>query len=185
VRSFDPDKGELAIDFVYHGDEGVAGPWAAQAEPGQQLQLLGPGGAFAPDPDADWHLLVGDEAAFPAIASALAEIPDRAGIVAVLEIGDAADADYLDLPDRADVRWLRRGSDPSLVDAVRALTFPAGSVQAFVHGELGAVRLLRGHLLHERNLPPDHVSISGYWRHGKDEDGFQADKREDSRRVAG
>ena len=184
VRSFDADAGELAIDFVYHGDEGVAGPWAAQARPGQQLQLLGPGGGYAPDPAADWHLLIGDEAAFPAIASALAEIPEHATVIAVLEMGEPEDATYLDVPERADVRWLVRGRDASLVDTVEALEFPAGTVQAFVHGELAAVRLLRKHLLDERKLPADRVSISGYWRHGKDEDGFQAEKRDDAQRVA-
>src|SRR5215218_140773 len=32
VRSWDAGSGELAIDFVWHGDEGVAGPWAASAQ---------------------------------------------------------------------------------------------------------------------------------------------------------
>ena len=31
VRSFDPAAGELTIDFVHHGDVGLAGPWAAAA----------------------------------------------------------------------------------------------------------------------------------------------------------
>ena len=31
----------------------------------RQLQLVGPGGAYAPDPDADWHLLVGDASVHP------------------------------------------------------------------------------------------------------------------------
>jgi len=184
VRSFDADAGELVIDFVFHGDEGVAGPWAEQARPGEIIRALGPGGAYAPDPEADWHLLVGDEAAFPAIASALAAIPDDAAIVAVLETEDAADRGYLDLPDRAEVRWLDRGSGgPTLPEAVRALTFPAGRVHAFVHGELSAIRELRPHLLDERGLDPKSLSLSGYWRRGKDEDGFQAEKREGAEQV--
>src|SRR2546429_3762223 len=75
VRSHDPAAGELAIDFVYHGDEGLAGPWAAAARPGDTLSLAGPGGAYAPDPAADWHLLVGDESALPAIGAALEAMP--------------------------------------------------------------------------------------------------------------
>ena len=61
VRTFDPERIELAIDFVVHGDHGVAGPWAAAAEPGDLIYLSGLGGAYAPDPRADWHLLIGDE----------------------------------------------------------------------------------------------------------------------------
>ena len=56
VRAWDAAARQLTIDFVDHGDDGVAGPWAAAAEPGDLLQLSGPGGAYAPDPDAAWHL---------------------------------------------------------------------------------------------------------------------------------
>ena len=50
VRDWDPEARRLTIDFVVHGDTGVAGPWAASAAPGDHLQLNGPGGAYAPDP---------------------------------------------------------------------------------------------------------------------------------------
>lgn len=50
VRSWDPATRELAIDFVVHGDEGLAGPWALRAAPGDQVTFLGPGGATARPP---------------------------------------------------------------------------------------------------------------------------------------
>src|SRR5918999_4970166 len=75
VRALDRAAGELTIDFVVHGDRGLAGPWAAAAREGDLLRLLGPGGAYLPDPDADWHLLVGDESALPAIAAACERVP--------------------------------------------------------------------------------------------------------------
>lgn len=65
VRSWDPAARELAIDFVVHGDEGLAGPWASRAQPGDQVTFLGPGGGYGPQASADWHLLVGDESALP------------------------------------------------------------------------------------------------------------------------
>lgn len=74
----DPVAGTLAIDFVVHGDAGVAGPWAATAEPGDTINVRGPGGAYAPDATADWHLFAGDEAAVPAIRQSLAALPDDA-----------------------------------------------------------------------------------------------------------
>ena len=82
VRAWDADRGELTIDFVYHGDEGLAGPWAAAAAPGDRIQMFGPGGGYAPSPDADWHLLVGDESALPAIGVALTRLP--AGVPALV-----------------------------------------------------------------------------------------------------
>ena len=48
IRSFDPATGELAIDFVVHGDAGLAGPWAAAVEPGESIGFHGPGGGYAP-----------------------------------------------------------------------------------------------------------------------------------------
>ena len=46
-----------------------------------------------------------------------------------------------------------------------------------MHGETGAVKQLRAHLLDERGVDRDLLSISGYWRRGADEDRFQAEKR--------
>ena len=48
VRSVDAAAREIAIDFVVHGDEGVAGPWAESAQPGEEISLFGPGGAYSP-----------------------------------------------------------------------------------------------------------------------------------------
>jgi hypothetical protein len=51
-------------------------------------------------------------------------------------------------------------------------------VHAFVHGEAGFVKELRRHLRTEREIPREDLSISGYWRLGHNEDGWQASKRE-------
>ena len=76
--SVDAERREIAIDFVVHGEHGVAGPWAAAATPGQPAYVMGPSGAYSPDPAADWHLFAGDEAAVPAIGAALEALPDNA-----------------------------------------------------------------------------------------------------------
>ena len=77
VRSWDPSARELTLDFVVHGDVGVAGAWASSARPGDLLVLEGPSGGYHPDPEADWHLMVGDESALPAIAASLGDDPRR------------------------------------------------------------------------------------------------------------
>ena len=75
VRWVDEAAGELAIDFVIHGDEGLAGPWAASAQPGDALIFTGPGGGYNPDPAADWYLFAGDESALPAIGASIESLP--------------------------------------------------------------------------------------------------------------
>ncbi|MBB4985564.1 MULTISPECIES: siderophore-interacting protein [Streptomyces] len=181
VRAWDPVHRELTIDFVVHGDEGLAGPWAARARAGETVRFLGPGGGYAPDAAADWHLLAGDESALPAIAVALEQLPEGARAHVLIEIADAAEEQKLATATGIDVTWLHRGDRPTgeaLVEAVTTLDFPAGDVHAFVHGEAGFVKELRRHLRLDRGVPRERLSISGYWRLGKTDEGWRAMKRE-------
>ena len=75
------------------------------------------------------------------------------------------------------MRWVHRGAGEDLAGVVRSASWPQGRVQAFVHGETGAVKELRGHLRDERGVERELLSISGYWRRSLDEEAFQADKR--------
>ncbi|MFF2367289.1 siderophore-interacting protein [Streptomyces sp. NPDC058122] len=179
VRAWDPEVRELTLDFVVHGDEGLAGPWALRAQPGDLVRFMGPGGAYAPDTTADWHLLAGDESALPAIAAALESLPDAATVRAFVEVSGPEEEQKVDSD--AEIVWLHRGDRPigaTLVEAVRALEFPEGRVHAFVHGEAAFVKELRGLLRVERAIPREDLSISGYWRLGHNEDGWQAAKRD-------
>jgi NADPH-dependent ferric siderophore reductase len=182
VRRVDEAARELAIDFVIHGDEGLAGPWAASAQPGDRLIFTGPGGAYNPDPAADWYLLAGDEAALPAIAAVIESLPADARGQAFLEVDSAADVQRIDSPTGVEVVWLKRqgvaaGDSNLLVNAVREAQWPKGRVDVFVHGERGYMKSLRDVLFRERGLARSQVSLSGYWASGRVEDDFQAEKK--------
>src|SRR5690625_4311461 len=41
IREIDEDDKWLSIDFVIHDDDGIAGPWAKAAQPGDTLVLSG------------------------------------------------------------------------------------------------------------------------------------------------
>ncbi|WNM34079.1 siderophore-interacting protein [Streptomyces sp. Li-HN-5-11] len=184
VRAWDPEHRELTLDFVVHGDEGLAGPWSLRAEPGETVYFMGPGGAYAPDVSADWHLLAGDESALPAIARSLEALPRGARAHAFIEVAGPQEEQKIDSD--VEVVWLHRGDRPvgeALVEAVRALRFPEGRVHAFVHGEASFVKELRRLLRVERAVPREDLSISGYWRLGHNEDGWQASKREWNARI--
>ena len=185
VRHWDPERALLTIDFVDHGDTGVAGPWASAARPGDGLQLMGPGGAYAPDPAADWHLMVGDEAVVPAIAASLERVPEGVPVHVVLEVDGPEDEVALETPGDLRVTWLHRraDADDALVEAVRALAFPEGSVHAFVHGEASAVRAVRRHLVVDRGISAEALSVSGYWKRGRTDEGWREDKAEWKRQV--
>ncbi|MBT2472758.1 siderophore-interacting protein [Streptomyces sp. ISL-66] len=181
VRSWNPAQRELTLDFVVHGDEGLAGPWAARVQPGELVRFLGPGGAYAPDPRAGWHLLVGDESALPAIGAAMERMPAGAVVHALVEVEGPRDELEISTPDGVVPHWIHRGSRPigeALTEAVKALAFPSPDVHAFVHGEAGFVKTLRRHLRLERGIPRERLSVSGYWRLGETDEGWRAIKRD-------
>ena len=182
VRAFDDVAQELTLDFVVHGDEGLAGPWADTAVAGDQLLLMGPGGAYSPDPEASYHLFAADASALPAVAVALEGLlPDACGH-AVIEVPGPEDEIPLSAPAGVEVVWVHQGDEAPgrrLVEAVRALPWPeGGALEAFVHGEAGAVKELRRYLRLEREMGLDRLSVSGYWRLGVDDEGWRATKRE-------
>jgi NADPH-dependent ferric siderophore reductase len=185
VRRVDADSSLLAIDFVVHGADGIAGPWAAGAKPGDTLTLSGAAGAYAPDVDADWHLFIGDESALPAIGSALEALPPNARGIAYLEAQDSFD---LIAPPGVELIWIDRaepGTSPHLLaDAVLAGDWRPGRVDAFAHGERESIKAVRA-ALKRRDLGGGGLSISGYWAYGRVEDQFQAEKREPIGQIDG
>jgi NADPH-dependent ferric siderophore reductase len=183
VREWNPVQRLLTLDFVVHGDRGVAGPWAAHARPGDTLEIMGPGGSYTPSPDADWHLMVGDDAVLPAIAVSLSRVPAGVPVFAVVEVDGLEHRQPLDSPGDLEVIWVYRtagaGEDPSLqLDAVRALSLPGGQGHAFVHGEATTVRLIRRHLVLDRGMPAESLSATGYWKLRRTDEQWRAEKRE-------
>jgi NADPH-dependent ferric siderophore reductase len=168
VRRYDPGAGELDVDFVLHEGHGPAAAWARDARPGHWVAVSEPGGRYEPDPAADFHVVIGDETALPAVATVLEALsPGPAGtpVLALLEVADAGEEQ--DLPGAADVRWVHRGDRPAgapLAEAVRAAAFPPGHGQAWLSGESACVKELRKHLLDERGLDRRRVYATGYWR---------------------
>jgi NADPH-dependent ferric siderophore reductase len=182
LRWVDPEARELAIDFVVHGDEGLAGPWAAAAQPGETLTFTGPGGAYNPNPDADWYLFAGDEAALPAVAACIEALPADATGLAFLEVGSEADIQPISAPAGLDITWLARNGTPAgssdlLIKAVAEAEWPGGTVDVFAHGERGYMKSLREVFFKQRGLERRQVSLSGYWAQGRVEDVFQAEKK--------
>jgi NADPH-dependent ferric siderophore reductase len=183
VRDWDSEQCLLTLDFVVHGDRGIAGPWAAQAKPGDMLEIMGPGGGYTPSPDADWHLLVGDDAVIPAIAVSLSRIPQGVPVFAVIEVAGPEHRQPLESTGDLQVVWVHRsagaGEDPALLlDAVTALSLPDGQGHAFVHGEATTVRLIRRHLVLARGLETESLSATGYWKLRRTDEEWRAEKRE-------
>ena len=192
VRQVDVAAREITLDIVVHGDHGIAGKWASSAQPGQPIYLMGPGGAFTPDPAADWHLLAGDESALPAIGAALEALPPSAIGKAFIEVAGPEDEIELTAPEGVEVHWVYRGGRADLVpedragdhapliEAVKTSLWLPGQVHVFIHGEAQAVmHNLRPYIRKERGVDAKWASsISGYWRRGRTEETFRQWKKQ-------
>ena len=199
VRRADPQAREITVDFVVHGEHGVAGPWASSAQPGDTVHLMGPGGAYAPDPAADWHLFAADEAGLPAVSAALEALPPDAIGKVFVEIAGPEDEIALRAPESVAVNWVyrggradlvgedRAGDNAPLIEAVTTAHWLPGQVQVFIHGEAQAVmHNLRPYIRKVRGVDAKWASsISGYWRRGRTEETFRQWKRELAAAEAG
>jgi NADPH-dependent ferric siderophore reductase len=197
VRRVDADRREITVDFVVHGEHGVAGPWASSAQPGQPAYLMGPSGAYSPNLDADWHLLAADEAGLPALGAALEALPPNAVGWAFIEVSGPDDEIPLSAPEGVEVRWVYRGGRADLVPedqagdnapliaSVTEAAWLPGRVHVFIHGEAQAVmHNLRPYIRNVRGVEAKWASISGYWRRGRTEETFRQWKAELAKQEA-
>jgi NADPH-dependent ferric siderophore reductase len=164
VRGYDPAAARLTVDFYLHGEHGLAARWAAAAAPGDRVGFGGSRVHWVHDPSADWTLLLGDETVLPSVAAIAETLPADKPVLAVLESGDEADRAYLDTA-RLQVHWTGRDG---LEAAVRDLALPAGRGQVFGGAESLVIQRIRRHLLGERGLGRDEVSVQGYWHHQRE-----------------
>ena len=169
-RRHDPASNELDIDFVL-GHAGPATEWAMHAEPGHPIGIAGPRGSFVVPTAFDWHLLIGDETAIPAIARRLEELP--ASTKAIVIIRTLAEGARIELHGECerDVRWVvgepgdAGTGEGVLLSAVRDLVLPeAGEGYAWAAGEYSEIRAVRRHVAEVLGLDKSRIRAASYWR---------------------
>lgn len=136
VRGIDPAARELVVDVVLHEPAGPAGRFGAQAQPGDEIIVVGPDARSEHSAiGIDFHrgttrnlLLAGDETAAPAICAILEQLAEIGGqwrIHAFVEVPTSADALTVELPAGTALHWLPRGDrahGEALIEAVTAFT---------------------------------------------------------------
>ena len=169
-RRYDVADGILYIDFVIH-DAGPATTWAAQVRPGQVLGVGGPRGSFIIPTEFDWHLLIGDETALPAIGRRLEELPANTRALVVAEVESAGEELKFTSAAPFEMIWVHRGGLPAgeatpLLDRLHSLSFPPGDYFAWIAAETQVARAVRQYLLIERGTDKQSLKAAGYWRRG-------------------
>lgn len=165
-----PEACEVDVDFVLHGD-GPASSWAAQAQVGQVLFLMGPGPGYQLVPDASEYWLVGDASALPAFETILASLPVTARVHVLMEVAAAAEERVLHSPARVSTQWVVRGADrqqagQALEAALRQCSKPPAGAQIYLACEATAMRRLRLRLINELGVERGQIVGRGYWKLG-------------------
>ncbi len=164
-RWFDSARGLLDLEFALHG-EGVAAKWAVQARPGQEVGVGGPRGSFVVPTGFDWHLLVGDETALPAIARRVEELPAGVQAFVIAETADPGDRRALHSHADLAVQWLSGGADGGLAAAVAAWQKPEGEGYAWAAGEAAEMGALRRVLVEQHGVVKERMRVAAYWKRG-------------------
>lgn len=171
IRSFDPIRREVAIDFVLHGD-GLAVRWVRHALPGDTVALNSPTGLYRPPTDMQWQLLFADATGLPAVCRILEQSPAAVHTRAVVELASPRHVPALASAHHPEVTWMFGGNGhgrSGLEKAVRDAELPEGSGYVWVAGETSTLRAVRKYLRHERKLPATAYKAVGYWNFAADE----------------
>lgn len=175
VRDFDEERQELTIDFVLHGDNGVASRWATKAEPGDSIALLERG--FSQPYGVDRYVFIGDHTALPAIAQSLENLADDSMGQAIISLDHAEDKQPLRAPPGLSVTWLIGKNMIELPSLLTDLKLASVGTSEYLFLWVGAeaklARSLRTHAKDGLCLPKDQYSILNYWRHGFSEGAFE------------
>ena len=168
IRALDRGRRLLTIDVVRHAD-GPGERWVAAARPGDKIEGIGPRGKIFLNPDADWHLFIGDDSALPAYLAMAGAVPAGARALVILEV-PGPDAEQ-DAPAGAEVAWLHRDGRPAgdpavLVEAAGTVALPPGRGHAYLAGEATVVLRLR-EALAARGLAAEQISPKAYWGRGR------------------
>lgn len=131
----------------------------------------GPRGSFIIPTEVDWHLLIGDESALPAIGRRLEELPANARALVVAEIENESEKLSLRSLANLEILWVHRrgaaaGSADALLNALRSAGFPAGQCFAWAAAESRVARAVRNYLIEERGIDRQWVKAAGYWQVG-------------------
>jgi NADPH-dependent ferric siderophore reductase len=171
-RAYDPESQSLTIDFaVGHG--GPATAWAEQAKPGDEIGIGGPRGSMIVPVEFATHLLIGDEAALPAIARRLEDLPAEVSAVAVIEVEDKAGELALTSAANLKIIWVHRqgetrgeGTALSAAAVKAAGELDASDAYVWAACESSVARALRPRLLAANSFNPKWMKVAGYWRRG-------------------
>ena len=166
VRFHDVEANRVTADVVLHA-HGPGTDWARRVGHGDSVMLGHARSWYAPDPAADWQLLVADFAGLPALARIIDESSPQARLLVIVEVPDDTDLDYLPASSNVTlVPAVGTGNgrpDSRLAELVVQQELPSGIGYCWFAGEAYESRAVRKHL-RANGWTSEQFDIVGYWR---------------------
>jgi NADPH-dependent ferric siderophore reductase len=156
----------IDLDVALH-TRGPGTAWATATGPGDRVGLDHARTWYRPEPSSDWQLLVADLSGLPAAARIISELPGGVPVIAIVEVAEAEDLEYL--PPHPDVTVVSsvgtgNGYAPSrLAQLVCELTLSDGRGYCWFAAEAAESRAVRKHLRGNR-WAIEQLDVTGYWR---------------------
>ncbi|GAB7037062.1 MULTISPECIES: siderophore-interacting protein [Catenuloplanes] len=161
----------LDLWIYQRSDESTPGlDWSRTVAPGDPVTFMGPSGRLVVQPDAPYHLVVGEETAQVAFAAILGATKPGADVRGVVEV--STPDERVDFPRADELTWTYRGDAPAaesagLLEAVRALPLPSVPGVAYLAGEAKTIAAIRTHLVAERRWSRRSVLTKPFWTPGR------------------
>lgn len=173
LRNLDLQKNLMTVDFVGHGENGLASKWATHAQPGDELGVLMKVRNKALFLSADWYLLAGDHTALPVISVILESLPNDAKGKVILEVHSVEDVMDLQKPEGIEIIWKfnnQPGTTSTLLAYFKPLLFSnSGSKFIFAAAESVAISEIQQILRDTSGLRREEWQAFSYWKYGQAE----------------
>ena len=173
VHAVDEARDQFTL-WITTAHEGPGSVWARTAQPGDEVDIVGPRGKVVLDPEAEWHLFMGDITCLGSAyrMGAAADAPSQAIFIVETEHADDAITTSFDEGIAVTGIFVDRGGrskdDPAgLLSGLAAFAFPPGRGHAYLFGEFHVMKSLRVALL-DRGLEDESISLKAFWRVGRD-----------------
>ena len=166
VRAFDVEQHWLTIDFSVNNHSGIVADWALQASPGDYLGIGGPGSVKHTDFEADWHLIVGDFSALPALAATVEKLPVSAEGYVLAQVPTVQDQQHIDIPSNLHFQWIVNPdvSRNELLKQVQGLDWMDGQPAIFIAGEASQTKAIHSYVKTQPGYQEAKTYASGYWK---------------------
>ena len=172
VHAVDEARDQFTL-WITTAHEGPGSVWARRAQPDDEVDIVGPRGKIVLDPEADWHLFLGDITCLGSAYRMAHSVEAPGKVIFIVETDHADDALTTTFDEGIAVTGIfvdrreRAKDDPAgLFSGLSAFAFPPGRGHAYLFGEFHVMKEVREALL-DRGLDDESIDMKAFWRVGR------------------